>query len=368
MASLHWQAPHLSSQHTRQAPGSSHPHATKLQHRVAPALPVEQPPYYGQEELARLSTNFLRGLFACPDLHEPSQAEPAIPFQSLKHFIAYVLYRTRFDSAVVFSTLYLLYRLKERYPACTGTSGLRLFLPALVVTAKMMLDDTYSNKSFALLSQGMFPVREVNHMERKLLSEMDMEVNPPTTELFHVFKAHVRERYSNHPKPWEKIHFPTRNLSTASGYTHSAYPYPAPSHSTYPYPVPSHRATDPVAQPPPPLSSVCHSSPSQPPLRLYTTFPTSPFAAYIPEQIRPYRDTPHASYTSLQPLYDSPESSPSPITPDDYRVHDAGYSRKAIETQVSRDMPTDAQFSMQLPGDAYFGSVAPRRSRRTLAA
>ena len=188
-------------------------------------------------------------------------------------------------------------------------------------------------------------------MERKLLDQLDMEVSAPTTETLRVFKKYVRDRYKDSPRPWEKIELPpqTHSLSVASrGYQTSAYPYP----------VPSRRPTEPHPQPSSQSSSTRPSGSSHPSLRLDTALQTSSSAAPRSNQ---------AVYSS-QPLCDSPDSSPFPITPDDYEVPETNYYKMALEAHVAKDVSPRDRVYVELPTDACFGSVAPRGSRSRAAA
>lgn len=101
-------------------------------------------------------------------------------------FIAYALYRTRLPEAVTFQALYLLLRLKIRFPAARGSSGHRLFISALMIASKSSCDDTYSNKSWAIVGQGLFSLREINQMERELFGYLGYKVNvsPEDLEVF----------------------------------------------------------------------------------------------------------------------------------------------------------------------------------------
>ncbi|KAN0124364.1 hypothetical protein V8E52_002013 [Russula decolorans] len=108
-------------------------------------------------------------IFACPDA--PPHAPPSTtPTSWLGHFIAYALHRTRLHASVTFTALYLLQhlrpkglkaRLKACFPAAKGSSGHRLFIPAFLLASKIICDDTYSNKSWCIVGQGMFALREM---------------------------------------------------------------------------------------------------------------------------------------------------------------------------------------------------------------
>lgn len=85
---------------------------------------------------------------------------------------AYALYRTRLPISITHQALLLLTRLKARYPSARGTSTSphRLFLSSLMLSSKISMDDTYSNKSWQVVGQGLFSLREVNQMERELFA------------------------------------------------------------------------------------------------------------------------------------------------------------------------------------------------------
>ncbi|PWN87898.1 hypothetical protein FA10DRAFT_223622, partial [Acaromyces ingoldii] len=101
----------------------------------------------------------------------------------LGEFIAYALHRTRLPLAVTHQALFLLKRLKSRFPAARGSSGHRLFISALMLASKSSCDDTYSNKSWTVVGQGLFTLREVNQMERELFGYLGYKVNVENEEL-----------------------------------------------------------------------------------------------------------------------------------------------------------------------------------------
>jgi len=50
----------------------------------------------------------------------------------------------------------VLQRLKARFPSAPGSSHHRLFISAFMMASKVICDDTYSNKSWGIVGQGMF--------------------------------------------------------------------------------------------------------------------------------------------------------------------------------------------------------------------
>ncbi|KAI9433920.1 hypothetical protein H4582DRAFT_2060597 [Lactarius indigo] len=77
-------------------------------------------PYHGHEHTAKLCGRFVSHLFACPDVPPPPAPPSTTPTPRLDHFIAYALHRTRLHPSVTFAALYLLQRLKARFPAAKG--------------------------------------------------------------------------------------------------------------------------------------------------------------------------------------------------------------------------------------------------------
>ncbi|CDO69607.1 hypothetical protein BN946_scf184875.g10 [Trametes cinnabarina] len=119
-------------------------------------LSVQTDPYYGHEETAKLCSRFVTHLFACPDLPPPLHRRPPRALAPARE-----LHR----------------RLKARFPAARGSSGHRLFISAFMIASKVICDDTYSNKSWSIVGQGMFALREINQMEREMCSYLEWQLN-----------------------------------------------------------------------------------------------------------------------------------------------------------------------------------------------
>ena len=63
-------------------------------------------------------------------------------------------------------SLVVLQCLKARFPTARGLYGHHLFLSAIMLTSKVICDDTYSNISQSIVSQSnMFQLCEINQME-----------------------------------------------------------------------------------------------------------------------------------------------------------------------------------------------------------
>jgi len=143
--------------------------------------------YYGHEPTAKMAAAFITSLFACPEFPPPStnltSSGQPVPSPKLAHFVAYALHRTRLASCVTFAALFLLQRLKNRFPAARGSSGHRLFISAFMIASKVVCDDTYSNKSWAVVGQSMFQLKEINQMEREMCGYLEWHLNIDYQEL-----------------------------------------------------------------------------------------------------------------------------------------------------------------------------------------
>ncbi|KAJ3381256.1 hypothetical protein HDU84_005250 [Entophlyctis sp. JEL0112] len=132
-------------------------------------------------------------VIACP-LSSISSPTPSPPLPPLPLFVAAVAARSKSSHASMLVTAILLDRARERLPASAKgvsptavcvltayTTGLpctshRLFLAALIIAAKAANDKTYKNKSFVVFTDNLFPVSEINLMERQLLHILDFNI------------------------------------------------------------------------------------------------------------------------------------------------------------------------------------------------
>ncbi|KAG8736502.1 hypothetical protein FRC10_009231 [Ceratobasidium sp. 414] len=103
----------------------------------------------------------------------PVRSQSAVRL-NLAHFVAYALCCTQPHLLVTFCVLCLLLHLKNHFPAARGSSGHRLYISAPMITSKVICDDTYSNKSWCIVGQGMFTLHE---MERKMWGYLEWVPN-----------------------------------------------------------------------------------------------------------------------------------------------------------------------------------------------
>jgi hypothetical protein len=166
---------------------------------------------------------------------------------------------------VTFASLVLLQRLKARFPTARGSSGHRLFISAFMIASKVICDDTYSNKSWSIVGQGMFQLREINQMEREMCQYLDWELNVEPSTLKE-FEAMVRKDFAG-PGP-----YPTYVLQTISKLAAtSTDPFPAIASNSGTSPIPSfspRQASPPKSTPPPSIPTNPEKHTSHPPPRL----------------------------------------------------------------------------------------------------
>ena len=228
---------------------------------------------------------------SCPE-HPPSSVSQA----KLPYSIAYALHRTKLPSSVTFAALILSQCLKARFPTAH-----RLFISAFMIPFKVICDDTYSNKSWAIVAQGMFTLREINQMEREMCGYLDWELtvdNPILSNFEVMVKCDFRDTAP-------ASGYPTFSLQMVSKCAAKA----ATSSSATPGPGPISIESPPI----PMFQQQRHDSPAKkvehppPPPRMQRDI------AYPDLPITP--DTPSASYSSTTSLEsDSPQT---PIGPED---------------------------------------------------
>ncbi|KLO10907.1 hypothetical protein SCHPADRAFT_798277, partial [Schizopora paradoxa] len=149
--------------------------------------------YYGHEEAAKICAHFVAFTFGCPEILPPPPQQQSSS-KTLGHFLAYALRRTRLPLSITYTALALLHRLKTRFPHARGSSGHRLFLSAFMLASKVVCDDMYSNKSWAVVGQRMFALREINQMEREMCGYLEWHLNVPKEDL-EAFEREVRRRF-----------------------------------------------------------------------------------------------------------------------------------------------------------------------------
>ena len=97
-------------------------------------------------------------------------------YQTL-YFTTYALHRTKLHSSVTFVALVLLQHLKAHFTTAHRSSSHHLFLPTFTITSKVICDDTRPNKSWSIVSQGVFQLHKINQMECVMCQYLNLELN-----------------------------------------------------------------------------------------------------------------------------------------------------------------------------------------------
>jgi len=101
-----------------------------------------------------------------------------------------------------------------------------------------MCDDTYSNKSWCIVAQGMFTLREVNQMEREMCTYLDWELtvdDPILSNFEKAVKEDFREDKDRRTYPNYPTTFVSKRAARAEAST-SNTPFDEKSHTTSPVP------------------------------------------------------------------------------------------------------------------------------------
>ena len=180
--------------------------------------------YWGHEEVAKICASFIRRHFQPGN---PSALGAAVP--SLEKTIAHCLHRTHLEPTVVYTALYLLALLSERFSgqlrAKACTTHHRLFLTAFLLSTKILCDRPFSNSSFSKLAVGICTLPELNQAERELCRYLDWRINPAPAALA-AFERAIKCEYSQDLPP-----FGSHSLACAQypGTMPGAYPIPTSS-------------------------------------------------------------------------------------------------------------------------------------------
>jgi hypothetical protein len=114
-----------------------------------------------------------------------------------------------------------------------------LFISAFMIASKVVCDDTYSNKSWCVVGQGMFSLKEINQMEREMCSYLEWKLNFDPSELAQ-FEHKVRKDFAAQRVAQTAQIVPVRidtsvsAIGAGAGRTKGTYPSPPDSPASLP--------------------------------------------------------------------------------------------------------------------------------------
>ncbi|KAJ3400738.1 hypothetical protein CcCBS67573_g02416 [Chytriomyces confervae] len=185
---------------------------------------------------------------------------PASQLPPLAQFVGSVVARSKVGPNAVSVAVAYLERIRRTLPKSARglpCSGHRLFLAALILSAKYINDKTYKNRSWVSFTEGLFPVSEINLMERQFLSIIDFDLHCHEEDHAQVMCA-IRAFDSKIQGMMFSKQQPVRSDSATSFEPHSP-----PEFVSKPCPVLSQGyLPSPVAPSPLPLSMMTQSSAS----------------------------------------------------------------------------------------------------------
>ncbi|KAJ3155253.1 hypothetical protein HDU86_004343 [Geranomyces michiganensis] len=123
-------------------------------------------------------------LFISAFVHSTWHNTTLPPSPTFTNYTAHILSTTALPFSVLLLSLLLVSRLKKRHPDLRGAEGseCRLLVCALIVAMKVLLDNTYTNKTWEKVCG--IPVKELNIMEMEFLAQLDFDTHVSEGEYF----------------------------------------------------------------------------------------------------------------------------------------------------------------------------------------
>ncbi|KAH8926269.1 hypothetical protein BT69DRAFT_1279002 [Atractiella rhizophila] len=203
--------------------------------------------YYGRKDICLLCEHTVHSLFPLPAkvakqiARATSSSVIGDSPPTIGEWLAYFFYRTALPQTTVFHALHLLNRLSAVYSFSSAEMDAplarlvhhRLIFTALLLATKYSMDDSYSNRSFAIASKSLFTLREVNEMEMEMMSSLDWTLgSPDLKEIVESYIAEWEEKLMRDRKA-DSLHRQAAKLASLPSRSHHSNPNPN-SHSNHP--------------------------------------------------------------------------------------------------------------------------------------
>ncbi|KAJ3202080.1 hypothetical protein HK099_001997 [Clydaea vesicula] len=97
---------------------------------------------------------------------------------TLQQFLRVIFNKTKLSLSTLATAIFFLKKLKLNHPNCKGSegSGHRLILASIIVASKYNYDDTFDNKAWQTVGNGLFSLEDLNKMESEFLLYLNYKI------------------------------------------------------------------------------------------------------------------------------------------------------------------------------------------------